>query len=425
MDKENIMRRKLFWFLCALAMFAFFGCAIADDDDDDDASDGKDDGIPTVVLAKLSITDANNLFIAPAGSTSRAVLDTSKLFKITDDGYVQEVSYLGKDGETVTMSSQPTAIYNVDAKYVIICFGRTDGYLVRKSDGAVFSLCDVGIPLETALQCGNFTNAEKILTDADGCLYYQTGTSTADLKVIRIDVTDPDNLTKADYSPTTDAPIGFWVTAEGHMVYNFGNGSSNRIRKSNGGLYNLPSCTWMPFWIGLDGKIKYQFGSTSVVTVNIDSSFAVTTEETPGVVIGSGLTQFLLRFPERTLIVGEEGIKEVENPTGVPRIVPVAGIASIKNVEQSSDYYYLSGTDSSNNPLLLKVNPENDSVTTLLGAGLYEVYKMTVSSGNVVVFNALRMSDGAKILGEISAAGAVTILDETLNSEVVSLERIN
>ena len=42
-----------------------------------------------------------------------------------------------------------------------------------------------------------------------------------------------------------------------------------------------------------------------------------------------------------------------------------------------------------------------------------------------MIFNALRMPDGAKIIGEIDSGGTVTILDETLNTEVTVLERIN
>jgi hypothetical protein len=49
---------------------------------------------------------------------------------------------------------------------------------------------------------------------------------------------------------------------------------------------------------------------------------------------------------------------------------------------------------------------------------------MTVNGNNTVTFNALRMSDGAIVIGEISASGQVRILDSTLNTEVVVLERI-
>jgi len=49
---------------------------------------------------------------------------------------------------------------------------------------------------------------------------------------------------------------------------------------------------------------------------------------------------------------------------------------------------------------------------------------MTVDNNNVVSINAERMSDGIKVVSQISASSEVTILDETLNTEIVILERI-
>jgi hypothetical protein len=93
----------------------------------------------------------------------------------------------------------------------------------------------------------------------------------------------------------------------------------------------------------------------------------------------------------------------------------------------SSDAYYLAGTDGSSSPILLKVDPTTDGVTTLLpkNSQYYDIYAMSVSSANTVNFNALRMSDGAKIIGQIDASGSLTILDSTLNTQVVMLEKIN
>ena len=74
----------------------------------------------------------------------------------------------------------------------------------------------------------------------------------------------------------------------------------------------------------------------------------------------------------------------------------------------------------------MKVEPGVDTVTTLLPqAGVYyDIFKMVVSPDGVVTFNALRMSDGIKVLGEVEADGNVNILDESLNVQVVTLERV-
>lgn len=404
-----------------------FGCSL-DESTDDDPS----------ILAKLGIDDATNLFIAPSVSSSSSIrsifrsTESDKLFKITSDGYIQEVTYLDENDQEMTIINIPTAIYNVNTEYIIVLFG-SEGYLVRKSDGAVFSLTDVGVPSDQ-LQQGNFINAEKIQTDVSGNIYYQItiydGESTT--IVIKIDVTDPNNLTKTDYTPDTDYINGFNVTSEGHISYNYGSGDSNRIKKSNGGLYNLPSIGWLTHWVGLDDKIRYQksdLDRDTIVTVSIDpGDFTVTTSEVTGSLdYLQNVSSYLFKFIDRTVLIetGNEYINELENPTDTPRKITISEIDDIKLADASANYYYLSGDDSSVNPLLLKVNPVDDSVTTLLSPGLYDIINMTVSSDDTVIFNALRMSDGVKIIGEIDSLGTVTILDEIIDSEIVILERIN
>jgi len=62
--------------------------------------------------------------------------------------------------------------------------------------------------------------------------------------------------------------------------------------------------------------------------------------------------------------------------------------------------------------------------TVLLPSGDYDIFRMSVSNKGEVTFNAIRMSDGRRVIGSISTTGILTILDETLNAEVLILERI-
>jgi hypothetical protein len=64
------------------------------------------------------------------------------------------------------------------------------------------------------------------------------------------------------------------------------------------------------------------------------------------------------------------------------------------------------------------------SSTNLTTPGTYDFYKFSVSPADVIHFNALRMSDGVKVIGQIDAAGVLTIVDEEMNNEVTVLERI-
>ena len=421
------MKRITFGLIIVLMGLAFLSCT-------NPATD-----TTTAKFSKLAIIDAKTLFIAPAGSGSRTVTSVDKLFKITEDGYVQEVDYFDESGEVVSLITEPTAIYNVNEIYIIICFGSYEGYLIRKTDGSVYSLINVGIP-HVQLQFGSFKNATKIQTDLNGNIYYQS-TSTGEastVKLIKINVADPSNLTAISYLPDTDIPSGFLVTAEGHVVYNYGTGFSNRIKKANGGLFNLPTGGWLTFWIGLDGKIHYMdqsdINNIKATTVNIDSSYNISTTFVAGVNVSSSVNCYQIRFPTRIIlveteisatVVGLPGIiKEIENPANVPRKITLSGIDLINNCGQSNTYYYLSGNDSSGTPVLVKVNPIDDSVSNLITPGLYDIYSMIVGDDDAITFNALRMSNGAKVIGKIDSLGNVTIIDEILNTEVISLERI-
>ena len=59
-------------------------------------------------LAIIDIANATNLFIAP-GSNSRSARnnETNKVLKITDDGFIQEVSYYDDDGNEITDINVP------------------------------------------------------------------------------------------------------------------------------------------------------------------------------------------------------------------------------------------------------------------------------------------------------------------------------
>jgi hypothetical protein len=116
---------------------------------------------------------------------------------------------------------------------------------------------------------------------------------------------------------------------------------------------------------------------------------------------------------------------ELENPSNTPRDISITEIDNIRHVVNSENYYYLSGNNASNQPVLLRINPQTDQVTTLLSPNKYDIYSMTVDNNDKVTFNALRMSDGVKVFGEVSSPDGETILDETLNAQVVSLERVN
>lgn len=107
-------------------------------------------------LSKIDITDAAALFVEPSGT------DAGKIFKIKKDlATIEEVKYTNSDGSSADMGSlKASYVINAHNDYAIIGFAADPNkaktydfelvadkaYLVRKSDGKVFSLDEYGYP---------------------------------------------------------------------------------------------------------------------------------------------------------------------------------------------------------------------------------------------------------------------------------------
>jgi hypothetical protein len=404
----------------------------------DNGNEGGNKGF--LELVRMDIEDAHDLAIVPDASTGE-----DELYKVTNNGDVEKVKYYDKDQNETSVSSRPSEIYNVDSNYVIICYG-SEGYLTRKNDGAVFSLKDVGIPTSSA-QGGNAYGTKIIQQDLQGNIYY--GIQPIPYALIKLDISNPENITKTSVISQTQGTNGaFDVAPDGTIIF-----GDFVIRKTNAGLfYATNSSSLAPWWIGLDGKIRYAHPGgyvtgISISTITIDGDFnqLITTEDY-AYAQGTGGSNFyfwgratLVKFNNRVIFVyanaksgdltsyNDTGIYEVENPTGakVVRMVPLSHrLRSYKNIAYSNDSIYLFGNDINDQPTLVKVNPNNNVTTVLLNPGTYDVYKISIGPNNTVSFNALQMFDGAIVIGEISASGQVKILDTTLNTEVIVLERI-
>jgi hypothetical protein len=413
------------------------GCDIGDIGDIGDNNNGNGgDTQGFLELVRMDIEDADAVFIAPSPETSR-----DELYKITDAGEVKEVSYFDDTINKLKLNDSPSSIYNVDDNYIIICFGAgagaryspREGYLIRKSDGAVFSLKSAGLP-DPYFQLGNYKNTRIVQNDALGNIYYIAKTRNGNIlgtSLIKIDISDPANLIKADLVEITNGYVtsgeGFNITLSGHAVY-WGRSNDNiaRIRKSNGGLYNIPNHSIL--WIGLDDKIKYYNSTNGGIMTSLDidnSSTVISTEYAVGSFpVSASSYGYIVKLNNRILVISDNGIFEIENTTNTMRQIFVLQISNVNLVVYSENYYYLSGNNAQNQPVLLKINPSNDVVTTLLPADQYDIYAMTISKNDTLTFNAMRMIDGAKVIGEISASDQLKILDATLNTQVVVLERI-
>ena len=97
-------------------------------------------------------------------------------------------------------------------------------------------------------------------------------------------------------------------------------------------------------------------------------------------------------------------------------------------MDVTENFYYIFGRDSSNNQKIVKVNPANNSYEILLNtfnSDYGEIYSFSPSEEEGITFNALRMSDGKKIIGSVGInGGSVSLLDEERNVEISYLQRV-
>lgn len=403
---------------------------------------------PQASLGKISISDAESVFIAPASSSASAsnsnaasasTSSVNKLFKITPDGAVLEVEYTDKNGNTITQVNTPVSIYTVNEDYLIFCFGindinKTDAYLTRKSDGAVFSLTELGLPYKMN---NYYLNQNVIQTDSSGNFYFSARDNNYNndaRNVIRVNFQDPSNLLAQIVSPVEESIGYFAVNNGGSFAYIgrlkteiSGSRSKFRIKLNNGGFSNLPVGT-DTFWIGLDDNIYYRDLSVSQIQkVTIDPFYNVSTSP-----YGSPIS---VPWPYNSYKISINGQIYIISTGSSPQIVRVydastdiqnidIGMSSINRAVASLNFYYVAGNDLSNQPVIRRVNPADDTTSDLYTPGLYDIYEMTTSDNDVIVFNGLRMSDGVIVIGKITADGTISILNETINSQVTTLENI-
>lgn len=438
-------------------------------------------------LKYLNITNAKNLYITGGSSVSSSAANgisaaasnspsKRKIFKITESGYKEEVKYLDANKNEISIrQNEPVAIENVNDQYVYVGFGYDtlnikSSYLVRKTDGAVFDISKAGHPRIS--DTGVFKNNKVLKTDKKNNLYFMYHfykDSREKIKIIKVNLGGIDSLEAADASPSTDNVSSFDVDWNGNIIY-AGSIPDNsnyasifyRVKKANGGITNLSNIN--AYWIGLDGNIYYSSSNESerkspqpewdpdtgtslysgeygypIKKICIDENFNMSDEilgyfkvsnsSYPYDIYLSSYCSYKIEIKNKIIIINSSpSICEVYNQAGAPRLVSLNGltIKSVAAVASTENFYYLAAKDSSNNMFLIKVNPETDAWTNLLPQNEYDVFAFTASEADGITFNALRMSDGKKIIGKVGInGGAVSVIDEESDTQILCLERIN
>ena len=372
-------------------------------------------------ISKLDITDAESLYLAPEAEARGT---GNVMFKITKEGAVVEVSYTSNSGIKASAKSlKPNAIYHANDEYMIVVFRYNNiACLVSKKTGAVYSLENVGVPYDYHLM---FVNSSPVLSDGKNNIYFTTSKYNPDNpdkyeELYRIDVTNPEKVFAKPLTAPNDDNVGpFAVDRVGNVVYSYsGNNSVGARLAFPGGGYenlNIDYC-----WTAPDGKLYYE-DREMVYRLDIKGK-EVSKTEYGNVYISYDC--YYLTSGNRAYILNREGVlAEVYNPEGKPRLVEgVPPLTNIQAVTQSEEELFIAG-ESDGEPRVIRVNPVTGAWSDLYEPGDYEVYNMVYAGGRLTV-NALRMNDGAIIMGELDGTGKMKVLDEKSNSKVLYLTRI-
>ena len=434
------MKGKIFFFVLCVGI-VFISCSNVAEDKNDVRSNAS-------VLKFLNIQNAKNLYIGTSNSGTRSAGDSAtsqKLFKITEDGYVEEVKYLDENKKEITISQQPTVIQTVNEEYIFVGFGWWDSistsYLVRKTDGAVFDMTKAGNPVGGA---NGYVNAPMFIPDNKNNLYFLTWDPQNighGWVVVKINLNGTSVLSSSIVSAPTDYVNLFDVDSDGNVIYDGMHKELShyfsRIRKVNGSFENIESnlsvmTSWMGFdgnfyfWSLDDGNEEYWHG---IKKMTIDETYKTNYEICSYVndwFSRSGCSKIILK--DKIFFIGGASILEVFNEGKEMKKIELANlnIQSTLAVTSTENYYYILGVDTSSLKFLIRVNPNDHSYINLLSQNEYDVYAFTASETDGITFNALRMSDGKKIIGKVGIDGGdVTIIDEESDVEITYLERIN
>jgi len=358
------------------------------------------------------------------GAKGLAIIQ-QKLKKFLNDATPLDVTMEAADGSTLDLSSYPTGIAVPPGDFFVTSFSDSSLLLTNKTTGIVY---DLGAALGSFYYGGPIT----VGTDASHNLYLRDGNGA----IKKIDVSNPASPVATTYSATGD--IGtrwFCVDASGNLAYEGSDSGSNgvlRYRKAGGGFETLPGSpnySHTTCWIGPDAKIYY-YGSSAKVKMlqNNAGTFSASDYGTTTLNVGCGFKGIYTISNKGSMIApgGCTNVYDLYNAGGNPRNIAWTdlGLDDLKMGGASDNYYYLFGTNASSTKVLLRVNPADDSTEVVLNGG-YDFYAMVVAPDDTITFNALRLSDGAIVMGSIAADKTLTISAETLTNQVTQLVRLN
>jgi hypothetical protein len=417
------MKRILFLTLILVIAIVIAGC---------DVTGGGSQDTDEQVISNINIRNAKALMVAPSNILEPSNNSDNVFIKVLSNGLYEEVLITNADGNLIE-NLVPTAIYDATSTYIIVVIDDVP-YLINKTNGNTYDLSTVGTPVILRGFMGHDNEIRKsIYSDNLGNIYY-----LSEGIVKKIDVSNPDAITAINYTPDiyNIATVNeFSVDNEGNVLFTYTENAQDfaKIKTANGALTNVEKPVFLAF-TGYDGNFYYQPCSNSGNTaegilqkITINSNYDISYSDCDTFSINGyayGQSYRWLYFEDKIIIVKEGKRDIIYNSSGPlsSKNIDFLSSTNLKILRSSTSHYYAV----TNQGEIYKVDPSNnDSQEILINSNLYDFYKLSVTNDNEVTFYALRLSDSKKVIGHISENGNVSITVDTIESDVILLQKVN
>ncbi len=401
--------------------------------DGDGAS--REDGSYSNNISFIDISDAEVVSVVPANTINYSSslnaakspsLNRDRFIKIKHSGQIEEINVKDKSGKSIAFI--PTRIENINDDFMLFC-NNSGSYLVHKSTGNTYFLSETQPDKLRANAGYNGEKRQSIFTDDYKNIYCLFGG-----RVYKINYSNLNSLTKEPYTPdiySISEVSELSIDKEGNVLFSYTNYSASwteylKIRTKTGRILNVDennSGAWCVFR-GLDGN---NYEGPDCYLIENDEINKVTNIYKSMRVLGGSQASRWFYFPDKIVTVNKSNyypnkahIVDVYSSDENLNNTEIGIGGELVFVKQSSNYIYIS----TSNGAIIRISPVDNSYVTILSDNQYDIYNFAVTSNNLIIFNALDLSNSHKILGKIDNLGNVEIVKDNLESNITLLERI-
>lgn len=450
--------------LIALSILFLVGCQA--EEKSGGSSGGRTTDTTPRVISKIDLTGAKSAMISQQ-STSSALSTGSgtRLLKVTDDGYVEEVSFTDASGDTVVTQSTPGYITEAWDGVTVVYFGvcpyeelglslscADSVYLVNNDTGDA-SLISDGVPLPPP----NYYVNANIFRHAAGHFYYiAEAPEDTRRQIVRI---NPVTMAAHVVSPADEHVVYFEVDGEGNAVYSgYASDDTQDSRLSvihaDGTIHQVPWASGFSinFWKSPNGKIYYfdpDNNGRKIMVVDVSGDVvAFNIYASVDNVFDAGMAEssYLLRSENTVLISsvltpdidGDYEALEVFNQDASPDSFKLKniGIESITTAIADNTAFYFAGAAPGGGKAVVRLSDSQQiesggmkplgmnlgGATTLSTA--YNITKMVPNGQGGIIFAGIRNADQEPVIGELDSFGNDTIFATGSQAEIDALVQL-